>query len=282
MSSIFVKNIFVYPIKSFQGVELKQAKVTAKGFAWDRELMLVNEKGKFLTQRQYPDLAKIKVKILDNFLSLSVQNSDLEPFQFQPSLTGREMKVEVWSDRTIAIDQGDEIADWLQIALNLKANHKYRLVRQSPQYIRVIQEKSTSDQQKSVNFADTYPFLLTTTASLADLNRRIQESYKNKEQTVPMNRFRPNIVVHTDEPFIEDTWKLISLGEVDFDVVKPCSRCIVTTTNQITGERNKLQEPLKTLSSFRQFGKDGIMFGENMIPINTGVVKVGDVLQVIV
>ena len=279
---MIVSEVFIYPIKSCQGIRLEQAEVTPKGFAWDREFMLVNPKGKFLTQRQHPNLARIQVQRLrGDFISLSVKDANLKPLIFKPTLTGLEIEVEIWRDRTIAIDQGDEVAEWFQSALQLNREQKYRLVRQSPKYMRPIDQKYALREGESVSFADGYPFLLTATASLAELNRRIRQFHKDNAQEVPMNRFRPNIVVNTSDPFIEGNWKLIQIGQVNFSVVKPCSRCIITTTDQLTGNRNPLQEPLKTLRTFRQFDNQGIMFGENMIPRTSGVVRVGDKVQIL-
>lgn len=275
-----ISKFFIYPIKSCQGIRVDQAKVTLKGFAWDREFMLVDDNGKFLTQRQYPKLAIVEALFSGDSISLSVKDANLNPLVFNPNLTGQEIEVEIWREHTIAIDQGDEVAEWFETVLDLEK--KCRLVRQSPKYTRLVDKKYAIRGNEPVSFADGYPFLLTATASLAELNQRIRNFYKDNFQEVPMNRFRPNIVINTSEPFIEENWKSIQVGEVIFDIVKLCGRCIITTTNQFTGERNHLQEPLRTLSTFRQFGKEGgAMFGENMIPRNTGVVQVGDEVQIL-
>jgi len=276
---IKVTDLFIYPIKSCQGIQVEEAEVTPKGFTWDREFMLIDKNGKFLTQRQYPNLATIKVKVSDEMIFLT--NKNLENFSFQPTLTGKEIVVEIWRDNTKAIDQGDEVAEWFQTALELKSEQKCRLVRQSSKDVRPIDPQYSLTENQPVSFADGYPFLLTAEASLRELNERIKENSVEENETIPMNRFRPNIVVSTSEPFMEGKWKLIQIGTVKFALVKPCSRCIVTTTNQITGLRNKGGEPLKTLSTFRQFGKQGIMFGENMISLNAGVVRMGDEIQII-
>lgn len=278
---MIVSQLWIYPIKSCQGIKLQQAQVTPKGFLWDREFMLVNAKGKFLTQRQYPHLAKVRVRIADEQLSLSVQDDSVEPLTFTSTLTGKEIGVEIWQDFITAIDQGDEVAQWFHAVLTLDSHQQCRLVRQSPQHLRLIKQKFALKDEKPVSFADSYPFLLTATASLTELNRRIEEIYQKEAQTVPMNRFRPNIVIDTEEPFIEGNWRAIAIGTVMFTVVKPCSRCIITTTDQQTGERNQWREPLRTLGTFRQFGDRGVMFGENMAPRNTGIVRVGDPLKIL-
>jgi uncharacterized protein len=274
-----VTGVFIYPIKSCRGIELEQAEVTPKGFAWDREFMIVDERGKFITQRQYSSLAKLEVNLDRDAIALAIEDGSLEPLQFKPTLAGQEIEVEIWRDRTTAIDQGDEVANWLKIALTLQGN--FRLVRQSPQHLRPVNPNYAIQGNESVSFADGYPFLLTNTASLEDLNRRLDETHPEDSQTLPMNRFRPNIVVETNEPFAEDNWDAIQIGDAIFDLVKPCDRCIITTTDQTTGERNERGEPLKTLNTFRKFSQQGILFGENMIPRNIGSIKVGDHVEVL-
>lgn len=281
---MIVSQLFIYPIKSCRGIELQQAEVTSKGFAWDREFMLVDRKGRFLTQRQYPQLARVQVQIVGETLLLSTIDNCIEPISFHADLSGTEIEVEIWGDRTMAIDRGDEVANWFDRVLNLQAQSRCRLVRQSPRHLRLRnphQMQFHFNQDKPVSFADSSPFLITATASLHELNQRIKETYSGQTQQVPMSRFRPNIVIATDEPFAEGNWKSIQIGKVEFDSVKPCSRCIITTIDQTTGEKNIFKEPLRTLSTFRQFGEQGVMFGENMSPRNTGTIAVGDRLQVL-
>ncbi len=277
---MIVSELWIYPIKSCQGIQLQQAEVTSKGFLWDREMMVVSTKGKFLTQRQFPQLAKVRVKIAQNTITLSLKDKTLEPISFIPRVEGKEIEVEIWRDNTTAIDQGDRLAHWFHQLLELSPEQKCRLVRQSPKYIRPVNPKIVT-KPTPVSFADGYPFLLTTTASLKELNRRIAETYQDEELMVPMNCFRPNIVVETELPFDEDTWKLIKLGKIEFAVVKPCSRCIITTVDQQEGNVNTIKEPLRTLGTFRQFGGQGVMFGENMIPLSEGFIRVGDNLKIL-
>ena len=272
--------LFIYPIKSCGKIALNQGEVTLKGLDCDREFMWVDESGQFVTQRTHPQLAKIRVQQLGELIELSVEDQNIKSFQLQPILTGISKPVQVWRDQTVAIDQGDEVANWLQNALKLNDQSPFRLMRQSPDFIRPVDPNYAVNINNQVSFADGYPCLLTNTASLAELNRKLSEIYPISSQEVPMNRFRPNLVIDTDQPFIEDQWKVILIGEVYFDLVKPCSRCIVTTTDQNIGERNPLKEPLKTLATFRQ-QPGGIMFGMNIIPRNTGTIHVGDIVEVV-
>ncbi|MGB3691184.1 MAG: MOSC N-terminal beta barrel domain-containing protein [Spirulinaceae cyanobacterium] len=272
--TITVSQIWIYPLKSCRGIPLNQAEVTPKGFKWDREFMFVDENGQFLTQRKYPDLARIKVEIADNALSLTAEDSNLETIQLQPTLEGKEIPVTVWRSHVTAIDQGNKVADWLQKFLHETRN--FRLVRQSPQYPRSVNPQYAIAEDNTVSFADGYPFLLTATASLAELNKRIKEHYQNEKQQVLMQRFRPNLVIKTEEAFWEEKYQNMQIGEVTFALVKSCDRCIITTTDQITGKRNEQQEPLRTLGTFRKFPSQGILFGENLIPHNIGTIKVGE------
>jgi uncharacterized protein YcbX len=278
-----ISHLFIYPIKSCQGISLTKAKVTLKGLKnfyqpafFDREFMVIDEHGKFLTQRQCPPMATIKVEIQDEKIYLSTENNSLRKFELIPVENNQEISVDIWRDTTIAIDQGDEIAQWFQQALNLKKS--CRLVRQSSQYIRAINHQYTTAENQPVSFADGFPYLLTNTASLADLNHRLKAKYSDDFPLINMGRFRSNIVVETSEPFIEDSWQKITINHVSFQVVKPCSRCVITTTDQYTGEVDRTKEPLLTLSSFRHT-PEGIMFGQNLIPDNEGIISVEDNLH---
>ena len=278
---MIVSQLCIYPIKSCQGIQLQTTEVTAKGLLWDREMMVISQRGKFLTQRQFPQLAKVKVQINDDLVTLSTSDGSLKSITFVPTLQGREIAVEIWQDNTIAIDQGEQVAQWFHEVLELDSTKQCRLVRQSPQYNRKVKRKLLGNQSNIVSFADSYPCLLTTTASLKELNRHILDNYQDASKMISMDRFRSNIVVETQIPFDEDHWKMIRIGEVKFTMIKPCSRCIITTVDQQTGDRDKLKEPLRTLGTFRQFSEQGVMFGENMIPSDFGRISLGDRLEIV-
>jgi uncharacterized protein YcbX len=229
-------------------------------------MMLVDAGGKLLTQRQHPILATVAVALNDDTIELVAGKESLI---FSPSLDGKRIPVEVWDDATIAIDQGEELARWFENIIGFPC----RLVRQSPNEIRPVDPEYAGNSETPVSFADGYPILIANTASLNDLNDRLSEK-------IPMGRFRPNIVIESDEPFIEGTWKTIRIGDVSYSLVKPCSRCLVTTIDQETGEKHPTMEPLKTLATFRKF-PGGLMFGENIIPRQTGFIQVGDSLDIL-
>ncbi|MEI6380830.1 MAG: MOSC N-terminal beta barrel domain-containing protein [Cyanobacteriota bacterium ELA615] len=271
-----VKQLWIYPIKSCQGISLTSAPVTLKGLKWDRELMLVDSLGGFLGQRQYPKLASVKVELKQENLILSLEDQNIKPLVFSPTLEGEQKPVGIWLDKTIAIDQGDIVANWFEKLLQLEG---VRLVRQSPQHIRPIDPNYAHKENEPVSFADGYPLLLTNSSSLDELNRRLDEKYTNNTK-ISMNRFRPNVVVETDIPFLEDHWRSITIGSLEFAVIKSCSRCIVTTTDQASGQLDPQKEPLATLSQFRNF-RGNINFGENLVPRETGSLNVGDMVEVI-
>jgi uncharacterized protein len=278
---MIVSKLCVYPLKSGQGIELQQAQVQTKGFIGDREMMLVAGNGKFITQRQFPQLAKIQVSNVGQSITLQVADHSFPSLTFMATLYGALIEVEIWGDLLLAIDQGNEVAQWFQQFLNLPVGKTCRLVRQSAEHIRLLEKKYPSDEDQPLSLADNYPVMLTATASLIELNQRIMEIHQQRGQAIPMNRFRPNVVIETTEPFIEDGWKLIQVGDIQFRLAKPCSRCIITTIDQGNGDKNSLKEPLNTLGTFRQLSEQGVMFGVNMIPQNEGMIQVGDRLEIL-
>ncbi len=277
---MIVTELCVYPLKSGQGIKLQQAQVKTQGFLWDRELMLVSGSGKFITQRQFPILAKVQVQIAEPNITLQLEDNTFPAITLPLTLNGRLIEVEIWRDRILAIDQGDEVAQWFHQLLALTPDQVCRLVRQSPEHTRFLSRKYPQDNNQPVGFADNSPIMLTATASLAELNQRIAEIHLSQNQAIPMNRFRPNIVIETTEPFIEDSWSVIQIGAIQFKMLKPCSRCIITTIDQKQGQKNQLKEPLTTLETFRQLSEQGVMFGINMIPQNEGIISVGDHLKI--
>lgn len=242
----------IYPVKSCRGIAVTQARLTETGFEHDREWLVITPEGRFLTQRERPQLAQVETAIAGDKLVLSKPNgADLS---LPLDLTGPEREVTIWRDKAAAFDAGDEPAAWLTDHLGKPA----RLVRFDKRHKRASDAKWTDGVEALNQFSDGYPWLLISQGSLDELNRRM-------EQPLPMNRFRPNIVVDGLPPFGEDSVDEFVAGSVRLKVVKPCDRCVVTTTDQFTGERSS-DEPLKALKEFR-FDKNlrGVLFGQNMI-----------------
>lgn len=259
-------NLYFYPVKSCKGIQTHMIQVTKKGPAMDRRWMIVNKEGHFITQRNYPSLALIETEIEDSILTMQIPGYC--KITVPVSLKGPKCLVKVWRDTCEAIDQGDAIAEQLSQFLGFDC----RLVFMPDFTFRQVDQIYSTNPQDDIGFADGFPFLLISSASLEDLNSRLDHS------PLLMNRFRPNLVISHCEPYEEDAWKLIRIGQIVFHVAKPCSRCVVTTINQESGEKGL--EPLQTLATYRKKEK-GIMFGQNLIHQNEGTLFVGDTLEVL-
>jgi len=263
---ITVSDLIYYPIKACRGVEVDSACVERMGLEHDRRMMVVTPEGEFLTQREVPRLALVTPKLMDGALELSAPNYDSIQLGIQTS--GTPWLVNIWKSRGVhAIDQGEEAAAWFSDWLGMPV----RLVHFADGYKRLVNEQYAVNADDHTGFSDGYPILLTSEEGLQDLNSRL-------ESPVPMNRFRPNIVVKGCGPFEEDTWNRIRIGDVELAVVKPCARCEVTTIDKETLERNK--EPLKTLGKYRK-QKLGAIFGQNVIPLNEGRIRLGTTVEVL-
>jgi uncharacterized protein YcbX len=262
---IRVAQLFVYPVKSCAGIEIESATVTATGFELDRRWMVVGDDGNFVSQREHPSLALVKVREAGDRLVLTAPDlPDLEVTLANP--LGPTRRVQVWDDECPAVSEGTDAARWFSRHLGFPA----RLVRMADDDARPLGSSSAQPGDR-VSFADGFPFLLISVASLDGLNRRLPIP-------VGMDRFRPNIVVDGCEAHAEDGWSRARIGEVAFRFAKPCARCVVTTIDQATCERGR--EPLRTLSTYRT--EDGqVLFGQNLVHDGRGVVRVGDPVEVL-
>jgi uncharacterized protein YcbX len=223
---ITLANIIYYPIKACRGFEVDSACVEHMGLEHDRRMMVVTEQGKFLTQREQPRLALVTPALTDGMLELSAPGYDSIRLGIQTS--GTPCLVNVWKSKGIhAIDQGEGAARWFSDWLGTSV----RLVHIADGYKRKVNAKYAIREDDHTGFADGYPILLASEEGLRDLNSRL-------ERPIPMNRFRPNLVVRGCEPFAEDTWNRIKVGDVELAVVKPCARCVVTTIDKQTLERS--------------------------------------------
>lgn len=259
-----ISAIHIYPVKSCRGISVRDAELNVRGLKHDREYMIIDQGGNFLTQRELPRLALIQPMSERSGVLLTAPQMNeivLPPV----GARGKERTVRVWEDYCIAQDQGEEVALWLSDFLKVSC----RLVSLSYGGIR-LHESSTLQRKIQVSFQDAYPLLIISESSLEDLNRRLDEP-------VPMDRFRPNLVVGNAEPYEEDSWGRVTIGGITLQGVKPCQRCITVATNQETGGRTK--EPLATLATYRHFGK-GVFFGSNFIHLNYGIVRMGDKVSV--
>ena len=257
--------IHLYPVKGIRGVSADRARVENIGLKSDRRWVVVDEEGKFLSQRAHPLLARVVGKFQDRGLEISSPGQPLLHLDI-PDEAPR-VNITVWRDRLEAAAADPRADEWFSNFLGQPC----RLVYMDDACHRPI---STSQAQggDSVSFADGYPCLMVSTASLTDLNDRLAIP-------LPMDRFRPNLVVDGCGPFAEDNWRKFSLGDVVFRFAGLCARCSVTTVDQESGVRNS-NEPLQTLAGYRRNEK-GVVFGVNLIPEGTGIISVGDKVTIL-
>jgi uncharacterized protein YcbX len=260
----YLSYIYVYPIKSAGGIALQNAEVGPRGLKFDRRWMVVDKNLEFISQRKFPGLARVRVALRENSLILSAPKfPQLQvPFLLEKISV---MNVRIWNDVCMAYSCGKEPAEWFSTLLEMEC----RLVYMPDVSNRLVDKRFTS-LEKQVSFADSFPFLIISEASLQDLNSRMSFS-------LPMDRFRPNLVVTGCPPYDEDTWKIIEIGSLRLHVVKPCSRCVITTIDQNTGEAGK--EPLRTLASYRRKG-DKVFFGQNAVHENEIKIEVKDRIMI--
>lgn len=248
---ISVTGLFVYPVKSARGIARARLTLTPTGFEWDRQWMIVNARGVFLSQRSHPQLARIVPEVTPQALVLNAPG--LGPLSVPLHAGGARAAVKVWDDACVGIDQGDEAREWLSRAVG----DPVRLIRVAPDMGRVANPKFAGASPAPLGFPDGYPVLVCNEASLEDVNERLPER-------IPMERFRPNIVVRGLPAWAEDRIETLTLGAVTLRLVKPCVRCTIPSIDQRTGARST--DPTPALRKFR-FSRElrGVMFGENAV-----------------
>lgn len=247
-----------------RGARVAQAKVERRGLAGDRRWMVVDGGGKFISQRERPQLTRLTAEGNGDGLTISGDGVSIAVYpekQVQRS-------VRVWRDMVTAKGANPD-AD---AALSDAMGEKVHLVFMDEATERPV---DPSWGEGEVSFADGFPILVTNIASLRDLNQRLSAP-------VVMERFRPNVVIDCDAPWAEDGWKTIEAGSARLSLVKPCGRCVVTTTDQATGARPS-DEPLRTLATFRRSKNrraPGVLFGWNATVASPGIIAVGDTVSV--
>lgn len=272
--NLILSEINIYPIKSLGGVSLNESAVEKEGLRFDRRMMLVDDKGKFLSQREFPQMATLKTALAQDGINVETKTGEKIFVPFADA-AGEKTRVSVWASKSIKAEIFDEKTNQFFSDV-LQSN--CRLVRMTGETKRIVSPfYAVRKYEDTLSFADGYPLLLIGESSLTDLNSRL-------ENAVPMNRFRPNIVIKNAEPFAEDNWKKIRIGDCVFHIVKPCARCVMTTINQETGI-SEGKEPLKTLAKYRlvkRGGESKINFGQNLIPENVGTsIKIGDSVEIL-
>lgn len=265
---LILSELWIYPIKSMGGIALTEATAQPRGLQYDRRWMLIDETGRFMSQREIPGMALLGTAIEDAHLRVFRKKNPAEhiriPLQFQdgslPVIT-----TTIWDDSCLAQVLPTDINNWFSIQLKQKVQLVYM-----PDSTRREADPQYAPEGQHVSFADGFPYLIIGQASLDELNRKLAEP-------LPMNRFRPNFVFTGGTPHEEDDWSDFSIGPVRFQGVKPCARCIIPTTDQETAER--AAEPIKTLATYRNEGRK-ILFGQNVILTGeVGVVRVGSKIE---
>jgi uncharacterized protein YcbX/ferredoxin len=262
---IALSKLFVHPIKSMRGLQLSHAQVTDCGLAFDRLFMLTDAQGAFITARQYPEMVQFTPAIMPGGIHISTPDGSSLLVRFDDFEPAPE-QTEVWGNTFTARIATDKINHWFSQQMNKKVQlrwlgeHPTRRVKKHPAV--------------PLSFADGYPFLLINDASLHDLQQRCPAGTQ-------VEQFRPNLVVSGAEPYAEDSWQTIRVGEVIFDLVKPCSRCVLTTVSPQRGRKHPSGEPLTTLKSYRMAENGDIDFGHNMIARNSGIIRQGDEVEVL-
>ncbi len=262
---ITVAALYIYPVKSCAGVRRAQATLDARGLRHDRGWMIVDGHDEFVTQREHPRLALITPQLEVDTLCLTTPEGQAVSVSTR-GVPGPTRRVRVWRDWCEAVDQGDTAAqffsDWLGESVRLVKMADSFERRVDPHYARI---------PALTGFSDGYPLLLVSEASLDDLNARL-------DIPLPMNRFRPNLVVTGCDRYAEDGWQQVQINTITFDVAKSCERCTVTTTDQATGERGV--EPLRTLATYRRVGTK-VYFGQNIIHRTVGTLAVGEPVEMV-
>jgi len=257
-----VSEIIYYPVKSLGAISAPEIQLDRFGIQNDRRFMLVDQDAKFVSQRKHPKLSLVSTNLRSDGVVISCD--EFGEIFFPYELFVHDITVQVWSDvveaKFIDPEYCAELSDWLGVPV--------RMVYMEDSAVRQV-DREFFEQDQDVSFADAFPLLLANTASLGDLNGKL-------DQGVPMSRFRPNIVFEGDTPFQEDEWRRVSIAGIDFDLVKPCSRCGMTTIDE-KGVLGK--EPLKTLARYRK-NEFGVCFGQNLVHRSHGKLKVGDMLVV--
>ncbi len=269
LGNVTLQSLGVFPVKSCGAVFLQEAEVEERGLKFDRRWLVTDESGRFLTQREVPQLATIRPQLREDTLELRCGDARLD-IPLHPH-EGEPVRVQIWRDEVNAVRVGELADEWLRDVLGLDA----RLVWMPDETRREV-DTNFARGGEITSFSDGFPFLVLTSASVDDLNDRILQ---NGGEAVGAERFRSNFLIEGAKAYEEDSWARFRIGECEFEVVKPCSRCVIPTLDQTTGERSG-NEPLRTLSTYRrQNGK--IYLAQNCLPRKLGRVRVGDEVEVL-
>ncbi len=258
-----VHSLHIYPIKSCQGIDLERAELVDTGFRWDRHWMLVDDEGQFLSQRRVPAMATIATELTDRHLIASQGERRIDIPLHSPDVD--RMPVQIWNDLLPGSIVSDEADRWFSEALDTPC-HLVFLPDSVPRQV----DRDYAEDGRSVGFADGFPLLVVSLENLEPLNERL-------DRPVGIERFRPNIVIGGGAPHEEDEWAALRIGDIQIDLPKPCSRCVIPSIDQRSAEQDS--GLLRTLAEYRR-GEDGkIYFGQNGLHRSTGWIQVGQTVE---
>lgn len=262
---IGVSQLYVHPVKSLRGLQLSHALATPSGLAYDRSFMVTEPDGTFITARQFPEMVLFTPAILPDGLFLTAPDGEHALIRYA-DFTGMPQPTEVWGTHFSACIAPDNVNQWLSgyfkrpVQLRWVGDTPSRRVKRFPEI--------------PLGFADGYPYLLVNEASFQAVRQRCNAGIK-------LIQFRPNIVVTGADAFAENSWQTLRIGDVIFNVVKPCSRCVLTTVSTERGRKHPSGEPLATLQAFRTAENGDVDFGQNMVARQSGIIRVGDRVDVL-
>lgn len=268
-----MQSIHVHPVKAFRGHATREAVVEPWGLAGDRRWTLIDDGGKVVTQREQPRLALAAAELLPGG-GVRLSGPGHAPLTVSVPEPAGTVPVNIFGTKVEAVPADQAAHAWCSAYLGTDV----RLVHMDDPATRRPVDPDYALPGETVSFADGYPLLITTTASLDALNSLMTEGAHAHEGPLPMNRFRPNVVVAGTEAWAEDRWSRIAVGEVVFRVAKASGRCVVTTVDQETAVRGR--EPLRTLALHRRVGSS-LLFGQNVVPLSRGTIRVGDPVRVL-
>ena len=264
MSKLTVSDLSIYPLKSARGVTLSSMQLNVMGPECDRRWMVIDKNGTFVTQRKTRKMSLIGVTLTDSGVRLHAHGKP-DCLAITPN-SARTLTSSVWGTEVNGLDCGDEVASWLSDFLSQTC----RLIYMPNDGVRAV-DRNFANNQERVGFADGFPLLITSQASLEDFNNKLG-------YTIGMERFRPNIVISGNEAYAEDQWRKIAINGIEFSLVKPCSRCIMPSVNPLTGTKEMAVND--TLLAHRRRGRD-TFFGQNALYNKLGHVHLGDIVTVI-
>jgi uncharacterized protein len=262
---IQIRDLYIYPIKSLGGFRVEASELTSRGLAQDRRWMLIDQNHRFLTQREHPVMALLQVEPAENGFRVFHKHHAEQDFHLPLKADGDLIEVDIWGDRCQAVTLSNQADAWFTEMLGSACQLVFM-----PEDSRRQVDLKYAPEGSITGFTDGYPILLISQASLDDLNLRMPEP-------IPMNRFRPNIVLSGAEPYAEDRMDSFEINGMAFRGVKPCARCVITTINQDTGKAGK--DPLRTFATYRQKGNK-VLFGQNVLGPEKGTLRTGDAVSV--